>query len=181
MRVATPAVSTSRRARWAARLAGAGLATTVAIGVTTSPATAQEAGAPSVAGVTPTTTANGNRCLDVLPLDQVLFDIQPEPGMRFSFADDGDAITTVHTGPQGPLLDFDITGPYAARAVLVQGQAEGTTPPNSNNLFLYDAAAGFPTGIRADQDLHAPQVDSSYLDIATTTICIIRSPYNGGS
>ncbi|MGC9536748.1 hypothetical protein [Streptomyces sp. UG1] len=149
MRVTTRATTGSTTARWAARCTGLGLATALAVTLGAGPASAQP-GPPSASGEQPVEVP-GNPTFTTLPASITPFDcdrtVKVEPVSAGSYGDD-DEVTISNVGADNT-FDFDISDDFAAIGVIVKGG------PNAN---LYDYR---PTGIQADQDLHAPLNTSS--------------------
>ncbi|MEV6841663.1 hypothetical protein AB0N17_45910 [Streptomyces sp. NPDC051133] len=154
------------------------MATTVALGIAASPAAAQEAGAPSAAGVVPTVTDNGTTCGDIVD-DPTVFEVSPnQQNVPVEFTPGG---TITLTFPTADEINFSITGPYAARAAIIVG--EDSNGDQFTNQFVYDSAAGFPHGIASDEALHAPldQTTGQNDLLDDWLFCIIPSAYNGTS
>ncbi|MEV6841521.1 hypothetical protein AB0N17_44980 [Streptomyces sp. NPDC051133] len=68
-------------------------------------------------------------------------------------------------------IDFAITGPYGARAVIVHGAA-GV----DDNLYLYPAIF-FPHGIGSDTGLQASDAGP----VSSVDVCVTAAPYNAGA
>lgn len=179
MRVATQ----SRRSRWGARFAGAGLAAAVAIGVAASPASAQ-AGDPSASGeqpieITAAQVPGGNPTFDDLERltfgefnCAFTFKIEPVNEGTYNFPSPFEGsitISNVQDEGDGPTFDFTVNGEFAAAGVIVKGG------PNAN---FYDYR---PEGIGSDELLHAPVNPNTgdYYGLSHADFCIIESPYNG--
>ncbi|MEV6841595.1 hypothetical protein AB0N17_45465 [Streptomyces sp. NPDC051133] len=124
------------------------------------------------------------------------FEVQPNaacagvPGVDFTvelrtdgnagvdFGNGGHLVNTTTQSTTGPVVQFTLTGPYAARAVIIQGLGE---PAPNGNTYLYNGVLGFPRGGVHDTGLHAvvnPQNDLYYIP-DTVTYCVIPSSYNG--
>ncbi|MEU9480414.1 hypothetical protein [Streptomyces sp. NPDC048191] len=156
--------------RWGARLASAGLATTVALAVATGTAAAQQGN--------PRQVPNGSTCQSLLGKGSQQVDVEgPNSVTMFKGpGGPGQIQATEELDPAGQVFNFSITGPYAARAVIVHSALAGIA-----NAWVYDSSTGFPAGLAADQGLHATidPATAEYHSIDGIAFCVIASPYNG--
>ncbi|WP_369171678.1 hypothetical protein AB5J49_28605 [Streptomyces sp. R28] len=168
MRVTTRATTRSTRARWGARCVGLGLTTALAVAFAAGPASAV-AGAPSASGEQPVEVP-GNPTFDSLPASISPFTcdriVKVDPVTAGSFGDD-DEITISNIGTDNT-FDFTISDDFAAIGVIVKGG------PVAN---LYDYR---PTGIQADQELHAPvnPANMTYYGLSHVDFCLVEDGSN---
>ncbi|MFI9586620.1 hypothetical protein ACIHCQ_33410 [Streptomyces sp. NPDC052236] len=85
---------------------------------------------------------------------------------------DGSVTIDVDSSNLGPVFDFTINGPYAARGVIAKGG------PNAN--FYNYAPPTYPNGIGADDNLHAPvnPANNTYYGLSRIDFCVVRDRYN---
>ncbi|MEV6841780.1 hypothetical protein AB0N17_46705 [Streptomyces sp. NPDC051133] len=171
MRVAIRAKTPSRRARWGARFIAAGLTTATTVGITASPA--------SAAAVEPMEVLRASDCSSI-GLDPASFEFEDDEGVgnfdsgpiQFSPPHDDGAVEITGNDPFSPTnITFNITGPYAARAVIVYPQGLN----NSANAYVYDTTT-FPHGLAFDTGLENP--DEGF--ITNVAFCVTSDPYNTG-
>lgn len=168
MRVTTRATTPSTRARWGARCVGLGLATALAVTVAAGPASAV-AGPPSASGEQPVEVP-GNVNFDSLPTTINPFTcdriVSVEPVTAGTFGADNE-VTISNIGTDNT-FDFEISDDFAAIGVLVKGG------PNTN---VYDYR---PTGIQADQELHAPvnPANMTFYGLSHLDFCLVEDGYN---
>jgi hypothetical protein len=170
------------------RLVGAGLTAAVAVGFAASPALA-EAGFPSAAGVQPDEVPwpGGEPVCGEgeIPL-RVEQEFQDGDVFETDIPGEGTGTVTVtvvgdEDTPPGQTFEFS-TGPQpnppsAVRRVFVKGG------PDTQNLYVYDAEAGFPNGVTSDELLHAPINLNSALQLpyglSHIDFCFIPDVYDG--
>ncbi|MFI7411079.1 hypothetical protein ACIBU0_20700 [Streptomyces sp. NPDC049627] len=171
MRVTTRATTRSTRARWGARCLGLGLTAALAVTFAAGPASAQP-GPPSDSGKQPVEVPD-NPTFSTLPATIPPFDcdriVKVDPVTAGSFGDD-DEVTIRNIGTDNT-FDFVISDDFAAIGVIVKGG------PNAN---LYDYR---PTGIQADEDLHAPLNTSSrpandFYGLSHVDFCLVEDHNN---
>lgn len=189
MRVTTRATTRSTHARWGARCVGLGLTTALAVTLAASPASAQ-AGPQLDAEVAPVEVAGNPNCDDITPplsgFTEVDTNDTPVDGETLNFSVNGTTGSiTIGFGeidtPEavGQVLDFDITGPFAAAAVIVKGG-----PVNEvSGANLYDYRLSMAGQIAADETLHAQLNAMSpstvdFHDISHVAFCIVPDEYN---
>ncbi|MFF5481333.1 hypothetical protein ACFY5C_28955 [Streptomyces sp. NPDC012935] len=152
MRVTSRAAAWPTRARWAARCVGLGLTTALAVTLGAGSASAQP-GPPSDSGEQPVEVA-GNPTFATLPTTIPPFDcdriVKVDPVTEGTFGEDDEI--TIQNIDTDNTFDFVISDDFNAAGVIVKGG------PNAN---LYDYR---PTGIQADEDLHAPLNTSTQMD-----------------
>ncbi|MFE5923452.1 hypothetical protein ACQF36_10085 [Streptomyces sp. Marseille-Q5077] len=177
MRVTSRAATRSARARWGARCVGLGLTTALAVTLGAGPASAQP-GPQLQAEVAPTELAGNPDCVDIQPpltgFTEQDTDNAPVDGETLNFTfngSNGSILLSVTDNSEGEpdLLDFDISGPFAAAAVIVKGG------PNAN---VYDYRTTMAGQIEADETLHSPLNTSSappndFYAISHVAFCIV--------
>ncbi|WP_031486579.1 hypothetical protein [Streptomyces bicolor] len=154
------------------------MTTALAVGLAAGPASAQ-AGPPSEAGVQPLEFL-GTPDLVCPPGEMVTGLSVPPEDLTFpvNIPNDGSGVVTVDVTDtaQGEIFSFSIEGDIAATQVTAVG---GTNA----NVYMYNATTGFPGGIAADAQLHAPLGQgpdgSQYEDLIRIDFCFKPSPYNG--
>ncbi|MFJ8588896.1 hypothetical protein ACIRD2_30165 [Streptomyces sp. NPDC093595] len=141
MRVATRGRAASRIG---ARFVGVGMITAVALGLAAGPASAQP-GPPSDAGVQPVEVAGNPTFASLDPEVWGTFNCQGQP-IRIEDPEEGDTSgpITITNIDANNTFDFEVDEDFAVIGVIVKGG------PNAN---VYDYR---PTGIQADENLHAP-------------------------
>ncbi|MFF0789688.1 hypothetical protein [Streptomyces spiralis] len=175
MRVATRAKTQSRRTRWAARLAGGGLAAALAIGVGASPALAAAVDPDFVEGNPAPSCPDGS-------LSSVALRVTPSDGESQGFdipiPNDGTGHIDV-TFSQVPGSDPDTQVAFSTSGGIAVNQATVKGGPNANR-YIYDTNAGFPNGIQSDDGLISPINPGGQLPtISHVDFCFVSSPYNG--
>ncbi|MEU6576012.1 hypothetical protein [Streptomyces sp. NPDC046805] len=141
------------------------------LGVVGSPASARQLdpGPPSGQDVLPEEVGNDTTC----PVGTSSFLVKPVPDGESAHNVDtvGQIVVTLTSDTQ--TFDFSISGPLAARQVIVHSNVTA-------NRYTYDAGTGFPSGVAFDTHLHAPIGNvGGFYDITSIDFCIIPSPYNG--
>lgn len=168
MRVTTRSMPQPRRPRWGARLIGLGLTTAFAVAFTAGPAAAV-AGAPSASGEQPIELP-GNPTFAMLPAPINPFTcdriVTVDPVTAGAHGDD-DEVTISNIGTDNT-FDFTVSDDFAAIGVLVKGG------PVAN---LYDYR---PTGIQADQELHAPvnPANMTFYGLSNLDFCLVEDGSN---
>ncbi|MER6344509.1 hypothetical protein ACWC10_09450 [Streptomyces sp. NPDC001595] len=165
MRVATRAKAASK---FGARFAGVGLTAAVALGLAAGPAAAQP-GPPSDAGVQPVEVPGNPTFASLDPEVWGTFDCEGTP-IRIEDPQEGDVSgpVTITNVDDNNTFDFVIDDDFAAIGVIVKGG------PNAN---VYDYR---PTGIQADENLHAPinPNNGTFYGLSHIDFCLIPDGNN---
>ncbi|GHI03772.1 hypothetical protein AQI88_09105 [Streptomyces cellostaticus] len=174
MRTAARAKARSGRVRWAARIVGAGLTATAALGIAAGPALAQ-AGPPSDQGVQPVLSPDMNPPVSC-PTGATGFRVEePAVGTTNVPIPGDDAKTfelTVTNTDQGQVFSFHI--PDDAQRAAVQVTAKGGNV--GANVYTYDSMR-FPNGEVIDGSLHAPiNPSNKFADLSHIDFCLIPCP-----